>query len=31
MDTEIQVGPTGVVTLPMPTVRTTEVLVEAQA
>ncbi|MEY4137351.1 MAG: hypothetical protein RL205_1479 [Actinomycetota bacterium] len=31
MDTEIQVGPTGVVTLPMPTVRTTAVLVEADA
>jgi radical SAM family uncharacterized protein len=31
METEIQVGPTGVVTLPMPTVRTTAVLVEADA
>jgi radical SAM family uncharacterized protein len=31
MDTEIQVGPTGVVTLPMPTLRTTAVLAEADA
>jgi radical SAM family uncharacterized protein len=31
METEIQVGPTGVVTLPMPTVRTTAVLAEADA
>ena len=31
METEIQVGPTGVVTLPMPTVRTTAVLAEIDA
>ena len=31
METEIQVGPTGVVTLPMPTVRTTAVLAEVDA
>ncbi|MFM8156257.1 MAG: TIGR03960 family B12-binding radical SAM protein [Actinomycetes bacterium] len=31
METEIQVGPTGVVTLPLPTVRTTAVLAEADA
>ena len=29
LDTEIQIGPTGVVTLPMPTVRAVSVLAEA--